>query len=260
MQPESILGMPLVLDKEEIIADRVERVSESVAGNEKVDLVELIHVPEWKSILIDLVKTERMDPWSIDIAELAEKYLQKIKSMEGLNLKIPANAMLCSAILLKFKAKKLKLSSLEEMEELTAEEMRKLQESKKLYSDFIPELKTPRMMRESKVSLEQLVGEIEKLLGKRKRKALFGDSLKAEQFQIPYSEENIEEKTEKVLNLIMQNSDSGGLCLFSHLTLGKNSAGIVDLFVPMLFLCNKGKVEAWQDEFWGEIFISTMQE
>ena len=49
-----------------------------VAIPENVDLVDLIEQPAWKTILIELVKTEKMDPWSIDISQLSEKYLAKI--------------------------------------------------------------------------------------------------------------------------------------------------------------------------------------
>ena len=45
---------------------------------QNVDLVDLIEQPAWKSILVELVRTERMDPWSIDISQLSEKYLAKI--------------------------------------------------------------------------------------------------------------------------------------------------------------------------------------
>jgi len=80
----------------------------SEEAEKPVDLVELIYTPDWKTILYDLVKSERMNPWSIDVSQLAEKYYSRIKSLTGTNLRIPANAMLCSAILLRFKAKHLK--------------------------------------------------------------------------------------------------------------------------------------------------------
>ena len=69
------------------------------------NLISLIDVPEWKSILLDLVSSEKMDPWNIDIVELSEKYLQKINSMELMDLRVPANAILASSILLRAKSK-----------------------------------------------------------------------------------------------------------------------------------------------------------
>ncbi|MFH0714237.1 MAG: segregation/condensation protein A [Candidatus Diapherotrites archaeon] len=222
--------------------------------SEPVDLVELIHVPDWKTILIDLIKTEQMDPWSIDISELAEKYLQKIRALEQENLRLPANAILASAILLKFKAKKLHIASIEELEELAEAQLENGQQ--RLFDPFIPELRQPRMLREGKVSLEELVAGIETILQKSKRKDLLGKSLKNIDFMIPATTLDIEAAQEEVLKAIANNLDSTGLCRFSSITLGKPVPKIVDSFIALLFLTNKGKINAWQDEWFGEIFIS----
>ena len=34
----------------------------------------------WQTILYDLVKTEEMDPWDIDISLLSQKYLETVKT------------------------------------------------------------------------------------------------------------------------------------------------------------------------------------
>ena len=36
----------------------------------------------WQSIIYDLIKTEQLDPWDIDITLLADKYIEKIKELE----------------------------------------------------------------------------------------------------------------------------------------------------------------------------------
>ena len=72
---------------------------------ESINLIDLVDQPAWKTILIDLVKSEKMNPWEIDLVDLANKYYQKILAMEKTDLKLPANAILASAILLKFKAR-----------------------------------------------------------------------------------------------------------------------------------------------------------
>src|SRR3990167_1881053 len=71
--------------------------------NSTDDLVQLIHYPEWKMILLDLIKKEKMDVWAIDIGVLARKYLKKIEELKETSLRLPANAILASAILLHLK-------------------------------------------------------------------------------------------------------------------------------------------------------------
>ncbi len=228
--------------------------SEASEFSEPVDLVELIHVPDWKGILIDLIKSEKMDPWAIDISELAEKYLHKIRQLEQGNLRLPANAILASAILLKFKAKKLHIASIEELDELAEQQLENGQQ--RLYDAYIPELRQPRMLREGKVSLEELVSSIENILQQSKRKDLLGKSLKSVDFMIPATTLDIEAAQEEVLQLVANHSDDTGLCRFSTIALGKATPKVVDYFIALLFLTNKGKVNAWQDEWFGEILIS----
>jgi len=223
---------------------------------EQVNLVDLIDQPAWKTILIDLIKSEKMDPWAIDIAELAGKYLTKINLLEKVSLRIPANAILASAILLKMKARTLKLSALDE----DVEAADYAREFHLMADDEIPNLNGLRQLREGRVSLDELVSTIENVLEKTK-KAEFRKSVRElPKFTIPFSEENLTEKIEFVLSKIMERADSQGLVIFSRLLDNKDSSEIVNTFVPLLFLVNKGKVNAWQDEFWGEIFVQLIQE
>ena len=215
-----------------------------------VNLVDLIEQPAWKTILLDIVDSEKWDPWNLDIAELADKYLQKINSLSDLDLRIPANAILASAILLKAKSRLLKLSSIEEEEDKAFE---------KLIEQFIPELRNPRPLREGKVSLEALVEVIEQSLLASKKKAMKRFLEEQEiQFKIPFNDFNIEEHVDRVLALIQEKADSQGLVTFSALLNGtaKDVNTILTTFLPVLSLATKNKISIWQDEFFGEIFIS----
>jgi len=215
------------------------------------DLITLIDVPEWKSILLDLVNSEKMDPWNIDIIELSEKYLQKINSIERTDLRIPANAILASAILLRAKSKLLKISSLEEEEKT---------ETDKIIEEFIPELKDARTLREGKISLDELVGAIENIVEQTKKKKSKLREMPELKFQVPIIKENITEKMNKVLSRIKEKADSQGMLLFSALIEKNSSAHLIDTFIPLLFLNNENKINLWQEEWLGEIFISLMQE
>lgn len=229
----------------------------TLSDSVRVDLVELIHQPTWKSILLDLVKTNKMDPWAIDIADLAERYLRKINALQEQSLRIPANAILCSAILLKYKSKTLRVSSIEEEEDdlsqLTEERLR---ERQKLYlAEGIPELIAPRLVREGKVSLDDLVACIESVLEKTRRKKFLAER-KALEFRIPFAQENIEERMRAVFEEIQKLADEEGLVLFSALVKDKTVIQMINIFIALLFLCNDEKIGLVQDEFFSEIFIS----
>ncbi len=221
---------------------------------ENVDLVDLIEQPAWKTILIELVKTEKMDPWDIDIAGLADKYLLKINSLGGTDLRLPANAILACAILLRFKSGILRLSEIEE-EELPKDELD--EEEKEMIERILPELRNVRKIKQGKVSLDNLVEAIELMLEKsKKRKDKRFIKEEIPEFKIPFADYNISERMDGVYELIKEKADSQGLILFSKLVNGKGAVEIVDTFIPCLFLSSKERINMWQEQFFGEIFIS----
>ena len=224
---------------------------------EHVDLVDLIEQPAWKTILIELVKNEKMNPWDIDVAELADNYMKKIQQLEKADLRIPANAILACSILLKMKARTIKLSSLDEMEE-ELEKARVIAEQQLLFSsETIPELYGNRVQKPSGVSLDALVRNIEEILEKTKQKSGRKlSSIEVPEFKIPFNGMNIEERTVEVMERVRQRADSQGLVTFSQLLDHKTPLEMISVFIPLLFLFNKEKISMWQEQFWQEIFIS----
>jgi segregation and condensation protein A len=219
----------------------------------KMDLVDLIDQPAWKTILIDLVESEKMDPWNIDVIILCEKYLKKISELEGNNLRVPANAILACAILVKTKSKYLKISSLQEEDE----KVELTQEQKDLMLATIPDLMSERMSREGRITLDELVMSIEDIIQRTNPKK--NSSRNVPKIEINFDSISIEEKLDGVFDLIKQKVDSQGIVLFKDLVDSDEVAGLVDIFLPILFLMNSGKVVAYQNEFFGEIFVQLIQ-
>jgi len=222
-------------------------------------LVDLIDQPAWKTILIELVKKEKMDPWSIDIAELAGKYLSKINALTTTDLRLPANAILASALILKFKSNVLRLSEIDDEDEFLEQKKNMSPEERAEFDALLPDLKNIRKIREGKVSLDELVLSIEKMLKSSKKKS--DKQFKSRDrttFKIPLPDFQIDKEMEKVYLLIEKKADSQGLVLFSALVNNNSDSNksIVRTFLPCLFLTNKGKINMWQDTFFGEIFIS----
>ncbi|MBI2109725.1 hypothetical protein HYT58_00960 [Candidatus Woesearchaeota archaeon] len=57
----------------------------------------------WQAIIYDLVKSEQMDPWDIDINILTHRYLETVRGLEEHNFFISGKVILAAAILLKIK-------------------------------------------------------------------------------------------------------------------------------------------------------------
>ncbi|MBI4209985.1 MAG: segregation/condensation protein A [Candidatus Diapherotrites archaeon] len=244
-------------DDMELLQSGESAADSMVALPDKVDLVDLIEQPAWKTILIELVKTERMDPWEIDIADLASKYLKKINALTGNDLRLPANAILASAILLKFKANVLRISEIEDEEEFLEKQKQMSVEERAEFEAMLPDLKNIRKIKEGKVSLDELVLSIEKMLNSAKKTKDRNILRERTKFIIPAHDFDIDKAMEKVYKSITKAADSQGLVLFSRLVKESDTnEGIVRTFIPCLFLTNKGRINMWQDVFFGEIFLS----
>ena len=227
---------------------------------ENIDLVTLIDEPAWKAILVELVRKEKMDVWAIDLVQLSQKYLDRVKAMQSSNLRIPANAILACAILLKLKSYSISFSFLkkEKAPELTEEEIREMNE-------MLPELTPLTKIRESTVSLDELMHQIEAVIDKTKQRSLKLRKGKSEEYRpkfvVPvFDEKDIADKIEEVYNRIVERVDEEGLVLFSQLHDNDTPIAMVDMFVPLLFLANKSRVNLWQESFFGEIFVSLPKE
>ena len=240
------------LESQEVDPNSLEAVEE---GQEKEYLVDLIDQPAWKTILIGLVKGNKMDPWNIDIVELADLYWQKIQQLERQDLRVPANAILASAILLKMKARTIKLSSVQEEEE----KKHISQEELLMIEDALPELKGQRQSREGSISLDELVGSIGEILEKTKSRKSILHEKDLPEFNITFNKDNDAQSIERVFEKIKQRADSQGLVMFTQLLDEKTVLEMVNNFMPLLFLVNKGRVNAWQEEWFGEIFISIVK-
>lgn len=55
-------------------------------------------------VLVDMVKKNQLDPWNIDIVDLADRYFEKIIELKMNNLRVTSRVFLFSAILLRLKS------------------------------------------------------------------------------------------------------------------------------------------------------------
>ncbi len=214
---------------------------------EQVDLLEVVIQPTWKEFLIELVESERMDPWDIDLCQVADKCLDKVRSLKAMDLHLPANVILASSLLLRFKAEALQWKP--EEEEYYAEE------APMLIQEDIPELvvKSNRP-RPRHVTLEELMKAVESVMKEGRKVQRLVPAPVALNVQLPQKTmgERITEVFEKAIAL----KDADNLVLFSELSEGR----LVEFLVPILHLANSRKVDAWQDEVFGEIFVKVNAE
>ena len=74
-----------------------DRIMQIVMGKESNEVT-------WRSMIYELVKSEQMDPWDVDLSVLSKKYVQMLKKLKGLDFRVSGKMVLAAAILLKMKS------------------------------------------------------------------------------------------------------------------------------------------------------------
>ncbi len=248
-------------------------------AEELPDLVSLVEVPEWKGILLDLVRSERMNPWDIDLVLLAQKYLERIRSMQSNNLYVPANALLACAILLNMKADVLRQYFREE-EEQAPEFVEDFVDDFALALDVPedpagdaseessgttpepPEVLPPARITARRVSLEELLAAMERVM-KAKKRVPRQNAVNIEPFEEFFEDleqEDVDRIIAETYERIKASADSEGLTTLSRIVPSNRAEDIVRTFLPVLYLANDGKINVWQEEPFAEIFIAVREE
>src|SRR3989338_394945 len=219
----------------------------------------------WQTILYDLIKTEEMDPWDIDISILARKYIDTIKKLQEMNFAISGKIILASAILLKIKSQKLVEEDIARFEAiinppeeefipegLDNESLEALEENKIV---IIPKMPQPRRR---KVSLQDLVGALQKALKVEQRRIIRKEyDLDVPEVIVPEKKVNINELIDNIYNKILNFFKTENSLTFSKLAGSERREDRIATFVPLLHLDHQRKIDLLQDEHFGEIGIKT---
>ena len=216
----------------------------------------------WQSIIYELVKSEQMDPWDIDVSILTQKYMDMLKTLKEHDFRVSGKVLLAAAILLKIKSNKLvgdDLSELdrlligveEEMEELGFDERGDIQKLTEIPA-LIPRTPQPR---KRKVSIFDLVEALERALEVKKRRLL--NSIPPLNLEAPKKKKDITEIIREVYGKIKSFfiSTLKDKLTFSKLLPSESKDDKVHTFIPLLHLAQQNKIELLQQYHFGEIEI-----
>ncbi len=221
----------------------------------------------WKSLIYDIVKSEGMDPWNINISILSNKYIKRLKKYKDLDLKVSGKVLLAAALLLKIKSKRLVgedlddfdrlLSSTEESEQDFYDELEqelRLGEEKALAEqiELIPRTPQPR---KRKVSIYDLVRALDKALEVKRRRMM--NTLSAIEPKIPEKGIDINAEITKIYQKILDYfSIEKKQLTFTKLLDSDIKEHKISIFIPLLHLTNQNRIDLKQEKHFGEIGIT----
>ncbi len=222
----------------------------------------------WKTIIFDLVNTEQMNAWDIDISLLSQKYIERLRQLKESDLKVGGKVLLAASILLRLKSTKLVGDDLDEFDRLLAGN----DSSQQFYDALEQELAAgeqqglkeefellPRLpqARRRKVSVYDLVKALEKALEVKQRRVLQSAppvmELPARKFDVGAA---INGLYARIVSLFTAHKK----LYFSQLLPSDKKQDKVYTFIPLLHLSHQQKIELEQSEPFGDIAITVAED
>jgi segregation and condensation protein A len=213
----------------------------------------MVSKPTWKDILMELIASNRIDPWNIDIISLADAFIRKVREMERMDFSVQANVILAASILLKYKSDYLKALSYQAGLPDFPEEGEAAPEA----AEELPQLTlSSRIPPKRQVTLEELISEMERIIkydDAERVRVPRGAITETVDLEMP--ERDIEKDLEHILARVREGADGQGWALFSRIVSGSDMRGTVYSLLCLLHLVQSGSLDIRQDELFGEIFI-----
>lgn len=165
---------------EELLPDNENNLLETkVEKTEKISPLQVYDVitskkPDWQQIIYDLINSEQLDPWDIDLVVLTRKYFLKISELEEAEYYISSKVLLAAALLLRIKSEFLLNRYIKDIDEIlfgrkdsNKYETIKIEIDETELPILIP--KTP-MSRLRKVTLPELMAALNKAINTETRR------------------------------------------------------------------------------------------
>jgi segregation and condensation protein A len=191
------------------------------------------------NVVLKLVINGDIDPWNIDIVELADKYLQEVKNMYLPDLREASKVLSAAALLLKMKAQALALEDEEGKEKIKRNRIFGI---KRFYTiDEIAHV------------LKKYVSPVIPFKPKRKYTRKKPYTKKQTKFEVPLFHATLEEAIE-FLEKEFENLE--GYTTLSNVSYPNKAQA----FVALLFLNYEKKINIYQEEEFGEIYIEKNEE
>lgn len=216
----------------------------------------------WQDIIYDLVHTEQLDPWDIDLSLLSERFLVRVRALEEANFFVSSKVLLAASLLLRMKSELLLSNDIESLDAVLfgRKEEKKYTQERITLDEEVPGLvaRTP-LPRFKKVSLEEIMQalgyaiktenrRIQRVIVARQQEYETALSLPKRRLHLGDAIQTVHAKLEGHF------ASSKEKLAFSRIA-GETKEDRVATFVPLLHLDNQQKVWLEQEGHVGEIWI-----
>jgi segregation and condensation protein A len=255
----------LEIEKPEVSIENTEDIQnrEKIGQNQFFDMITNQEVG-WQTIIFDLVRTEQLDPWNINITILADKYMEVIQKMEEANFFVSSKVLLACALLLRLKSEILVNRDLPSLDEAIygKKETKKVEPIRiDIDEEDLPLLipKTP-LPRSKKVSLQELMQALSQAIeteNRRIRKEIkVRQAQKATEIVMPHLNRiPLKDRIKSIYSLIFQRLGQE-MIEMKYSELAPSREEKIISFLPVLHLYSEEKLHTHQEKHFDDILLS----
>jgi len=241
----------------------MDEVNGSVKQDEMHDLL-FSRELGWQEIIYDLINTEQLDPWDINITVLTEGYLAKMETLEEADFFVSSKVLLAASLLLRIKSEILLNKYIKSIDDILfgKQEEKKYELERIELDEQIPDL-VPRspIPRFKKVTLNELMEALNKAIVTENRRIkkviVHRNALRETGISLPKRKFNIQDKIKEIYTNLTghfeknKNMTNVGF----HEFIGKDREQKIISFGPLLQLENNKKIWLNQENHFDEIYI-----
>ncbi len=218
----------------------------------------------WQEIIYDLINTEQLDPWNVNIIVLSNKFFEKLQEYEETDFFVSSKVLLAASLLLRIKSEILLNKYIKSIDEILfgSKEVRKTIFERIELDEEIPEL-VPRspMPRFRKVTLQELIASLDKAIATEtrriKKEIVNKNALRESGMSLPKQKFNIKDKIreihQKIIEYFKKNEDVKKISYTDLVGLEREQR--IASFFPLLQLENNKKVWLEQEQHFEEISV-----
>lgn len=205
-----------------------------------------------------MARSGEIDPWNIDIIDVTDRFLRKIEEREKVDIRVSARTLLYASILLRMKSDILVNAPPPEEEYLDEPPDFEDVES----ADF--PLLEPRLRHAASrpVTLQELIDELQRAIAtkdiqvlRHARKVERPPRKTLEEVLGIAHEEDIEKSIVEMIKVLDVEFGYREFVVMSELIREPTPRGIIDVYLPLLFLANRKYITLTQEVLFEEIFV-----
>ncbi len=214
----------------------------------------------WQTIIHELIKSEQMNPWNIDVGVIAEKFLGLLKEMKRMDFRISGKIILAAAFFLKIKSDKLLKEDIAVLDSIinpeeTPELLDLLEEQENAVKNSEKPLLVPRtpQPRKRKVSVYDLINALEKALHTEQKRFL--QRKPGQKIKIPEKKQDVTIIMNDLYKKIKKMLKTVETVTFQELIPSEKKEDKISTFMPLMFLDNQRKIDVMQKQHFGNINV-----